>query len=54
LQEDRLLQVYKDVAALDGISLESAPHRDKDFSLLGMPGSYRYLSLHAPAHALFS
>ena len=35
------MQVYKDVAALDGISLESAPHGDKDFSLLGMPGSYR-------------
>lgn len=35
------MQVYKDTAAKDGISLESAPHGDKDFSLLGMPGSYR-------------
>ena len=35
------LQVYTATAAKDGISLESAPHGDKDFSLLGMPGSYR-------------
>ncbi len=36
-----VLQVYKDTAAKEGISLDSAPHGHKDFSLLGMPGSYR-------------
>ena len=35
------LQVYTATAAQDGISLESAPHGDKDFSMLGMPGGYR-------------
>jgi len=47
MSEDRLmhpvwvLQVYKDTAAKEAISLDSAPHGHKDFSLLGMPGSYR-------------
>ena len=35
------MQIYRDSAAADSISLETAPHGDKDFSLLGMPGSYR-------------
>ena len=38
------MQVYRDTADRDGISLDIAPHGDKDFSLLGMPGSYRWVT----------
>ena len=34
-------QVYTDLAAKDGISLTSAPHKHRDFSLASMPGDYR-------------
>ncbi|CAL5229719.1 g13095 [Coccomyxa viridis] len=39
--EHATAQIYRDTAERDGISLDTAPHGDKDFSLLGMPGSYR-------------
>ena len=41
-------QVYTEVAARDGVSLTSAPHKHKDFSLLAMSGGYRRV-LHRPA-----
>ncbi|BDA41229.1 Multisubstrate pseudouridine synthase 7 [Coccomyxa sp. Obi] len=40
-------QVYRDLAAEDGISLDSAPHGVRDFSLTALPGGYRRL-LHRP------
>jgi len=42
-----LLQVYEDLAAKDAISLDSAPHGVRDFSLAALPGGYRRL-LHRP------
>ncbi|KAK9908622.1 hypothetical protein WJX75_000533 [Coccomyxa subellipsoidea] len=40
-------QVYRDLAAKDGISLDSTPHGVRDFSLTALPGGYRRL-LHRP------
>ena len=33
--------MYTDLAAKDGISLTSAPHKHRDFSLASMSGDYR-------------
>lgn len=41
------VQVYRDLAAKDGISLDSAPHGVRDFLLTALPGGYRRL-LHRP------
>ena len=41
------MQVYRDLAAKDGISLDSTPHGVRDFSLTALPGGYRRL-LHRP------
>ncbi len=41
------MQVYRDLAAEDGIPLDSAPHGVRDFSLTALPGGYRRL-LHRP------
>ncbi|EIE24990.1 tRNA pseudouridine synthase D [Coccomyxa subellipsoidea C-169] len=40
-------QVYRDLAAKDGIPLDSAPHGVRDFSMTALPGGYRRL-LHRP------
>ncbi|CAL8462051.1 g1582 [Coccomyxa elongata] len=40
-------QVYRDLAAEDGIPLDSTPHGVRDFSLAALPGGYRRL-LHRP------
>ena len=39
--------MYKDLAAKDGIPLDSAPHGVRDFSVMALPGGYRRL-LHRP------
>ena len=40
--------MYSDLAAKDGISLTSAPHKHRDFSLASMAGDYRRV-LHRPS-----
>jgi len=38
-----LLQVYAELAARDGVSLESSPHGTRGFSITGLAGDYRRL-----------
>lgn len=40
--------VYLQLAAADGVSLDSSPHGSKDFSIMELTGAYRHL-LHRPA-----
>jgi hypothetical protein len=42
------VQVYRRLAAEDGIALDSAPHGVRDFALTCLPGDYRRV-LHRPA-----
>lgn len=46
--EDGTAEVYRRVAAADGVDLEHSAHSVPEFSLAGLPGAYRHL-VHRPS-----
>lgn len=48
LPEHATADVYRSLAAADGVSLDSSPHGTQDFSMAALPGAYRHV-IHRPA-----